>query len=452
MVVLYCTLLSAVVSADEWHIEVVDESCDNISVTSLALDALDQAHISYGEYSTGSYSALKYAWLNGSSWNISTIESSSSGNELAGYTSIALDSGDNPRISYEDGNNEELNYASWNGSSWDIAVVDAGDSYVAVSSSLCLDSANSPTIAYSYGWLTWANLMYARYVSGWLISTVDATDGMGWWVSMALNSDDKPNISYHDSNNRDLMYAILGPEFWTITTVDVSGEVGSNNSIAVDSNDRPHISYSGVIGSEPALKYAFYNGSSWVTLVVDNNGICGMALTSIALDSNDNPHISYYNATTESLRYAHYNGSAWEISTVDTGDGAGRCSSIALDSNDQPHISYKKGDLNSVDLMYAYYGPVGIEEGEGGSVEYTLGNVIPNPSAGSANISFTLPVSCDVDLDIFDITGRKVAVLAEGVFSSGIHETEVSGLTSGIYFCTLRSGDFVDTKTLVVIE
>ena len=57
-----------------------------------------------------------------------------------------------------------------------------------------------------------------------------------------------------------------------------------------------------------------------------------------------------------------------------------------------------------------------------------------------------------VNLDIHDITGRKVAELAEGVFSSGLHQTEISELSSGIYFCVLRVGDFVDIKTLVVIQ
>ncbi len=449
--VLCCTMISPALSADEWQVETVDSSNNtDLHSPSLAMDAEDNAHISYQECILWVSADLMYAYNNGSSWDISIVDSSVSSHGLACRSSIALSSGVNAKIAYTNNDNGFLKYASWNGSSWDVGVVDGlcdGLNYV----SLCLDDGDDPpSIAYGDNGTTGQDLMYARFESQWLISAIEISGDVGYYVSMALDSYNTPHVSYYAAGLRNLKYAVLGPEFWQISTVESSGDVGMCNSIAIDSNDRPHISYYGETSGN--LKYAYYDGSSWNISVVETTGNVGLG-SSIAVDSNNHPHISYFDGTNDCLKYAYHNGSTWELSVVDAFDeDADLSSSIALDSEDRPHISFAVIDGGYYLLRYAYYGPVGIEEEEGGYVEYALSNVIPNPSAGSANVSFSIPVSCDVNLDVFDITGRKVAELADGVFSSGMHETEINGLTSGIYFCTLRTGAFVDTKTLVVIK
>jgi len=447
--VLCCALISTVVSADDWQLENVDSSNNTLLRNpSLALDAGDNPHISYQVYVNATSSDLKYAYKSGLNWPLTIVDSDPSDDGLAAYSSIALGIGAVPNIAYNDMNNGLLKYAFWSGSYWDIVVVDGpGENIWHVS--LCLDSSGSPSIAYGYGYSD-GDAMYARFDSQWLVSAIEIPGNVGLYISMALDSYNTPHVSYYDAGLKNLKYAYLGLEFWQISTVESSGEVGMYTSIAVDSDDKLHISYYGATSSN--LKYAYYDGASWNISVVETTGDVGCYCTSIAVDSNNNPHISYYDNTNDCLKYAYHNGSTWELSVVDVFDNAGFYSSIAVDSEDRPHIAYSASQGGNSLIRYAYYGPVGIEEGEGGFVEYALGNVTPNPSAGNANISFSLPVSCDVDLDVFDITGRKVAVLAEGVFSSGIHETEISGLTSGIYFCVLLAEDFVDTKTLVVIE
>ena len=89
---------------------------------------------------------------------------------------------------------------------------------------------------------------------------------------------------------------------WQTETVDSAGDVGWHTSIALDSNDRPHISYSGDTNSD--LKYAYFDGSSWQTQTVDSAGKVG-GRNSIALDSNNRPHISYSDFTNDDLKYAH---------------------------------------------------------------------------------------------------------------------------------------------------
>jgi hypothetical protein len=68
-------------------------------------------------------------------------------------------------------------------------------------------------------------------------------------------------------------------------------------------------------------------------------------------------------------------------------------------------------------------------------------SVFPNP-ARSATVSFALPRRDDVDLSVFDLSGRKVATLAKGSLPAGQYTREWNGrgVGAGVYFVRLRVG------------
>jgi hypothetical protein len=74
--------------------------------------------------------------------------------------------------------------------------------------------------------------------------------------------------------------------------------------------------------------------------------------SSIVVDAAGHPHISYYDASNVDLKYATFNGSTWLIETVDSTGTVGRYTSIALDAKGRPHISYL--DFANGNLKYAY--------------------------------------------------------------------------------------------------
>lgn len=76
----------------------------------------------------------------------------------------------------------------------------------------------------------------------------------------------------------------------------------------------------------------------------------------------------------------------------------------------------------------------------------------PNPFAGRTEISYSLADANDVTIEISDITGRVIRDIDEGFRSAGNHKVslEASDFESGIYFYTLKAGDFVKTKRMVV--
>ena len=197
-----------------------------------------------------------------------------------------------------------------------------------------------------------SDIQQARAAFRWNITTVDSAGEVGMYTSIALDSGDKPHISYYDGFPNDyLKYAYYDGVKWVNETVDSAGSVGTDTSIALDSGDKPHISYYDHFPNYD-LKYAYYDGVNWNRTMVDGPGTVGYC-TSIALDSGDNPHISYCDFTNGDLKYAYYDGVNWVNETVDSADDVGMWTSIALDSGDKPHISYY--DNTNKDLKYAYY-------------------------------------------------------------------------------------------------
>jgi len=73
--------------------------------------------------------------------------------------------------------------------------------------------------------------------------------------------------------------------------------------------------------------------------------------------------------------------------------------------------------------------------------EFVLEQNYPNPFNPSTEIAFSLPSRADVTLTVFDISGREVAILANGQHNSGDHRVnfDASDLASGIYFYTLTA-------------
>lgn len=79
--------------------------------------------------------------------------------------------------------------------------------------------------------------------------------------------------------------------------------------------------------------------------------------------------------------------------------------------------------------------------------DFTLEQNYPNPFNPSTTISFTLKRKADVKLTIYNILGRKVAILIDDNLNSGSHslQFDAKNLSSGIYFYELK----VDGKSMV---
>jgi hypothetical protein len=86
--------------------------------------------------------------------------------------------------------------------------------------------------------------------------------------------------------------------------------------------------------------------------------------------------------------------------------------------------------------------------------QFALGQNFPNPFNPTTVIPYALPLRSQVRLSVFDILGREVAVLVDGVVDAGQHAVEFSGadLASGVYFYRLEAADFRATHKLVLMK
>jgi hypothetical protein len=85
---------------------------------------------------------------------------------------------------------------------------------------------------------------------------------------------------------------------------------------------------------------------------------------------------------------------------------------------------------------------------------YSLNQNYPNPFNPRTTIAFSLRENSLVTLKVFDILGREVAVLVNGVLTAGNHQVQFDGnrLESGVYFYEIRAGNFRDVKKLILTK
>jgi YVTN family beta-propeller protein len=85
---------------------------------------------------------------------------------------------------------------------------------------------------------------------------------------------------------------------------------------------------------------------------------------------------------------------------------------------------------------------------------FSLGQNFPNPFNPSTVIPFELAAGSVVSLDVFDLTGRRVATLAEGSYSAGRHSVvfNAMGLASGVYITRLEAGGEVAVGKIILVR
>ncbi len=85
---------------------------------------------------------------------------------------------------------------------------------------------------------------------------------------------------------------------------------------------------------------------------------------------------------------------------------------------------------------------------------HTLSQNYPNPFNAQTTIQYFLPWQSMVSIDIFDIFGRKIETLAPGMKSAGDHQAvwDANGRSSGVYFYSIKAGDYSGTKRMLLIK
>ena len=78
----------------------------------------------------------------------------------------------------------------------------------------------------------------------------------------------------------------------------------------------------------------------------------------------------------------------------------------------------------------------------------------PNPFFQSTTLTYTLPHAAEVRVEVFDVLGRRVHLLADGFQSAGTHRVafDAGDLPSGLYVIRFSAGGFVDGQPVVRVR
>src|SRR5690606_641539 len=110
---------------------------------------------------------------------------------------------------------------------------------------------------------------------------------------------------------------------------------------------------------------------------------------------------------------------------------------LPLDVAGQPRVVGQSVDAG------AHEGAVAVASEPGPGEAEALGLAVhPSPARGAAAIVLTLPQPSEVSVGLYDVLGRRVAVLAEGRLTAGRHEVplEASSLPPGVYVARVAAG------------
>jgi hypothetical protein len=214
---------------------------------------------------------------------------------------------------------------------------------------------------------------------------------------------------------------------------------------------------------------SFDNGTNWGTDKRLSYNSAESWSPSIAV-SDSNVHLVWMdrrNGFNGEIYYNHSfdNGANWDTDTTRlTNDPAvSWFPSIAV-SGSNVHVVWEdhRHGNNYGEIYYkrnATGNPTGLENIDAGMPKaFWLEQNYPNPFNPSTKINWQSPVSSWQTLKVYDVLGNEIATLVDEYKHAGIYEVEFQSsvgshqLASGIYYYQLRSGDFIQTKKMLLIK
>jgi hypothetical protein len=186
---------------------------------------------------------------------------------------------------------------------------------------------------------------------------------------------------------------------------------------------------------------------------------------SIAIDVSGNVYVAGYSLGIGTeydftiIKYSTGGAEEW----VHRKNGPGNDEDIAVKVLvDNQYAVYAAGYVssaqNSFDTYTVKFSPMSGIQLAGGEIpsSYSLSQNYPNPFNPVTNFEFSVvnSQSSIINLTVYDITGKEVAVLVNEPLKTGVYKYSFDGtkLNSGVYFYRLTAGGFSETKKMLLVK
>ena len=223
--------------------------------------------------------------------------------------------------------------------------------------------------------------------------------------------------------------------------------------------------------ASPYYDSAFARSMCGYQYVADRPGVGGRGITGISINTNLTD--STYGPSSDVIKRSVSLPSSQTFNLykyrlfADSMNSIGRVSAtynvavMALDvesirpANDVPYPFSVKRILNGL-IKFVDEIPTGDDPENIATVpvKYSLSQNYPNPFNPSTKINYELPVSNFVTIKVYDLTGKEVVTLISMKQDAGRYSVTLNGadLSSGMYFYKLTSGDYTETRRMILLK
>jgi hypothetical protein len=114
-------------------------------------------------------------------------------------------------------------------------------------------------------------------------------------------------------------------------------------------------------------------------------------------------------------------------------------------------VSYEGADYS---IWFDSEGWTGVEEHPGSVARGGFVNLAPNPTKNTATISYVMQTEGQVNISLYDASGRLVSNLVNEAKSAGTHSTAIESdeIAAGVYFVKVETPDGTGTKTMTIVR
>ena len=217
----------------------------------------------------------------------------------------------------------------------------------------------------------------------------------------------------------------------------ISDETGANLAWAATFNNEQDVYYSYITSGAVPVELVSFNSSvdrnivslSWSTATEINNRGFEIERSTDKANWTNIGFVEGKGTTSETQHYSYSD-------------------KITGSESSSFYYRLKQLDYNGT-YEYSY-----IVQAEVGPVDFTLAQNYPNPFNPATTISYQLPVNSFVSLKVYDVLGNEVASLVNEQKAAGNYDVnfDASSLGSGVYFYTIKAGNFTQTKKMILMK